>query len=308
VSDLVASRNRGISKRIAGWLADSWFLSRGRTLFDANRERIDYPLSKLGKLLTGVYIILKDYAEGHFPPRFEDRDKAYKGEIDYFKSLPGIGIEEFRDREMRKPFWGHAAYGKYSRNFGRLLKALERLGLEPGHRLLELGCGTGWMSEFLAISGYKVMGTSIAPVEIELAQKRAHACLAKGLQVDLEFCVSPMEAVADCELVRRRGAYDGVFVFEALHHAFDWRQSFEASHRCLKPGGWLLVASEPNLLHTFISYRVARLTGTHEIGLCQKAMLTALTDCGFTETLVLAPRINNRVSHHWIAARKHSGK
>jgi SAM-dependent methyltransferase len=52
-------------------------------------------------------------------------------------------------------------------------------------------------------------------------------------------------------------SFDGVFVFEALHHAFDWRQAIQASFHCLKEGGWLVLANEPNLLHTYISYRVA---------------------------------------------------
>jgi 2-polyprenyl-3-methyl-5-hydroxy-6-metoxy-1,4-benzoquinol methylase len=299
-------QERRLLHRLAGWLAGSRLLSRGRSLFEANSRDWNLPLSKLGKLQAGGYLILKDYADGRFPPKFEDQAKAYQGEIDYFQSAPGQGAAEFCEGEMRKPFWGPASYAKYSRDFARLLSILDRLGLKPGHRLLELGCCSGWMSEFLAITGYRVVATSIAPVEIELARRRLAACQAKGVKTDLEFLVCPMESVDECEPVRRNGDYDGVFVFEALHHAFDWRRTIRASFRCLKPGGWLLVAGEPNLLHTFISYRVARLAGTHEIGLSQKAMLAVMKECGFKETRVLAPRINNGFSPHWIAARKGS--
>ncbi len=291
-------------RRLAGWVAGSPLLARGRTLFEANARDWNLPLSKLGKLQAGGYIILRDYADGRFPPKFADQAATYQAEIDYFKSAPGLGLAEYAEGIMRKPFWGSADFRRYSREFAKLLTALERLGLTPGHRLLELGCGCGWMSEFLALSGYRVMATSLAPIEIELARKRVIACQVKGLKAELEFGLSPMESVDECEAVRRGGDYDGVFLFEALHHAFDWRRTIRAAGRCLKEGGWLLVAGEPNVLHVFIAYRVARLSGTHEMGLSRKAMLAAMREGGFRETRVLAPRVNDGLSHHWIAARK----
>src|SRR2546428_6810667 len=107
------------------------------------------------------------------------------------------------------------------------------------------------MAEFLAMSGYSVVGTSIAPNEIALANVRAESFRRKGLKNELSFKASPMESV-DGALSDAHG-FDGVLVFEALHHAFDWRQAIAAAYRCLKPGGWLVLANEPNVLHTFIS-------------------------------------------------------
>jgi hypothetical protein len=95
-----------------------------------------------------------------------------------------------------------------------------------------------------------------------------------------------------------------VFVFEALHHAFDWRKAIRASYNCLKPGGWLILAQEPNVVHTFVSYRVSKLANTHEIGMSRKALLQELRLCGFSETLVFQPKINDLLSHHWMAGRR----
>lgn len=283
------------------WASRSFLLSRGRKLFELNSKNWALPMSKWEKLLAGCYIIAKDYSEGRFPPTFDDQAKAYQAEIKYNESLPGVSLDEHQLAHLRKPFWGSGPYQKYSHSFFRLLKVFERLGVKPGSRLLELGCGVGWMAEFLAISGYSVTGTSIAPHDIEIAEKRAEAFRIRGLPDQLSFKVSPMESV---DTAVPGAVFDAVFVFEALHHAFDWRAAVKAAHSCLRNGGWMVLANEPNLLHTFISYRVARLSNTHEIGLSRKRLLNEMRRCGFHENVVIAPRPNNRVSPHWIAARK----
>jgi len=261
-------------------------------------------MSKFGKLSSGIYIILKDYSEQRFPPRFDDEAQTHESEANFMFNIPGGEREEMLAIEVRKPFWSHAVASRYLGDFLKLLQILESLGLAPGMKLLELGCGSGWMSEMLAQCGYNVMATTISPFEIELAERRRAACQAKHIRTRLQFAIAPMESVDQAAAVQAFGDFDAVFVYEALHHAFDWRKTFRAAYRCLKPGGWFFIANEPNVLHTFISYRVARLVNTHEIGLSQSEMLKELRQCGFAETRVLAPRFNNLVSHHWVLARK----
>ena len=290
-------------QRLAGWLAASPMLSHGRALMERNRSDYYLALSKWGKLSAGGYLILKDYSAGAFPPTFADQALAYQGEIDYFGSMPGADKAQVLVSHTVKPFWGSASFDKYSRDMTRLLRCLEQLNLRPGASLLELGCGCGWMTEFLAISGYRMLGTTIAPDDVAIGEKRSAALGARGLSADnLLFQVAPMETVD--EVVGQGPAFDGVFVFEALHHAFDWRRAIHAASRCLKPGGWLLLANEPNLLHTFVSYRIARLTNTHEIGMSQGELINEMRLAGLKEVRIFAPRFDNRVSAHWIAARK----
>jgi SAM-dependent methyltransferase len=277
-------------------------MAHGRKLFESNQKNWHLPLSKFDKLSAGGYIILKDYSEGAFPPTFEDQARAYEAETRYMEGLPGTSLAEVEEAEMRKPFWGSTLYAKYSRNFLKLLRVFEQLGLQPRSRILELGCGTGWMAEFLALSGYSVVGTSIAPKEIALAKKRTEALRIKGFDGELDFALSPMECVDN--VFNSTVQFDGVFVFEALHHAFDWRKAIRASYNCLKPGGWLILAQEPNVVHTFVSYRVSKLANTHEIGMSRKALLRELRLCAFSETRIFQPKINNLLSHHWVAGRR----
>jgi SAM-dependent methyltransferase len=139
-----------------------------------------------------------------------------------------------------------------------------------------------------------------------LAEQKIQALKCKEIEetlgFDLDFAASPMEAVD--ELPNCNEAFDAAYVYEALHHAFDWRQTLRATFNVLKPGGWFLLAAEPNRLHTFISYRVAKLSRTHEIGFSRQDLCSELKAAGFATVKVLAPRIDNRVTPHWIIARK----
>ena len=259
-------------------------------------------MRKFEKLLAGGYVILEDYHRGIFPPTFQDQAKAYAAEIAYRTRLPGQGLEEIRRGELRKPFWVPRAAEKYLGQFILLLRLFEKSNVFPPAKLLELGCGTGWMAEFLAIAGFDVVATSIAPSDIADAQGRLRSIQTKGLPAQLRFAVAAMESVADH--VGPLNHYDAVFVFEALHHAFDWRQAIHSSFRCLRPGGWLLICNEPNLLHTFISYRVAKLSGTHEIGFRRGELTGHLRKTGFSCVKYLSTRVHFWVRNHWIAAQK----
>src|SRR4051812_43132554 len=82
------------ARRLAARFAESPFLRRGKKILELNFKNWNLPLSKLQKIEAGLYLILRDYARGHFPPRFDDRAAAYQGEIDYANTLPGVSLHE----------------------------------------------------------------------------------------------------------------------------------------------------------------------------------------------------------------------
>ena len=205
---------------------------------------------------------------------------------------------------MRKPFWSARAIRHFMGMFARLAAAFHTLGVRPPQSVLELGCGKGWMAEMLAQMGYRVLGTTLTEIDVAHASPRVDALRAKGIPAELSFRACPMETVD--EAVGDAGPFDAAFVFEALHHAYDWRRSLTAAGRCLRPGGWLVLANEPNLLHTLVSYRVARLTGTHEIGMSRRAIRAHLLANGFSTVRILGGRPGFFVRAHWIAAQKAS--
>jgi 2-polyprenyl-3-methyl-5-hydroxy-6-metoxy-1,4-benzoquinol methylase len=291
-----------ILKGLARTLAFSPLFASARTLWEHNRRDWHLPLSKFEKFSVGAHLILRDYAEGFFPPLFPDESKAHDAEINLKFSLPGYDPQDVADDSMRKPFQCGPSLPRALRKFMGLVDSMQQLGIRPPQRILELGCGYGWMSEALALMRFEVLGTSISPHEIVDAQLRLPALQAKGLSVKLEYRAAPMESVD--QAVADRMPFDAVFVCGALHHAYDWRAAIQASRRCLKGGGWLIIANEPNVLHTLISYRVAKLAHTHEVGMSYAELSGCLRQTGFRKIRRMRNRLSFFVRHHWLAAQK----
>ena len=288
--------------KAAGKLARSVIFSRARLLFVQNQQNFNLPLGKWDKLTIGLYLVLSDYGEGKFPPKYLDEDAAYAAEKQYRRALGGCSQQAIAEAELRKPFWFGRSARKYLGDFIRVIANLERLGLKPPARVLELGCGAGWMSELLATTGLEVVGATLSEVDVADARKRIGSLDAKGLRSSLSFEVAPMESVA--ETLGRRGYFDAVIVYEALHHVHDWKRSLASARECLRPGGWLLICSEPNRIHLFSSYRVARLSNTHEVGFSHKDLVAGLREVGFVRVERLGTWLHLGIRPHWLAAQK----
>jgi SAM-dependent methyltransferase len=290
------------TRALARTLTKAPWLREGRQLWEQNRSDWHLQLSRIDKLRSGTWLILHDYAEGEFPPRFPDRQQTHEAEIVVRSNLPGLDEGQFFEAEMRKPFLWGGGQERYLEKYLQLSELLAQCGVNPPAQLLELGSGSGWMAEFLALAGFDVTATTIGPKDVEDAKRRLPALAAKGATGSLEFRASPMESVD--EAVRDLPPFDAAFVFEALHHAFDWGEAIDAAFRCLRPGGWLLLCDEPNWLHTFVSYRVARLSNTHEIGFTRRQLTGNLRKAGFQEVVIARNRFHFLVKPHWLAARK----
>jgi 2-polyprenyl-3-methyl-5-hydroxy-6-metoxy-1,4-benzoquinol methylase len=292
------------SQSIAKWIVESGLFAHGRRLWEKNQQDIELPnreWSKWKKLYVGGYLILRDYAAGLFPPRFPDRLAVYADEARVV-DRPGATVADQLGGAARKPFQGAFGTRHYMSNYGCLLEALETRGIHPPQRLLELGCGPGWLSEWLALNGYDVTATSVRAEDRELVECRAASIRIRGLPCQLEFRESPMETIDQC--VRDAAPFQAVFVHEALHHAFSWVETIQAVHALLPPGGWFFICNEPNILHTFISYRVATIQRWHEVGISRPRLLRELRARGFDRIDILRHRINTLLHSHWIAARR----
>ncbi len=281
-------------------LARSPLFRRGRALFSENARNLYLPMSKLDKLVVGSWLILEDYANGLFPPHFLDRQKAYEAERTCRGHLPGVTAEAAGDSERRKPFWYGSAGRRYLVDFNRICAHLQKVGVKPPARILELGCGSGWMAEFLAAMGFEVCGTTLSEDDVKDANLRIRSLEAKGISPLLTFRAAPMESV---HTLVDAGSFDVVFVYAALHHAFDWRAALHSSFACLRPGGWFLIR-EPNAVHTLKSYRVAKLSHTHEIGFRKRELVAELRKAGFRTVRSLGSRLHCWIRPHWLLAQK----
>ena len=275
-------------------------LAEGRRLWELNRQDLQLPLGRSQKLRIGAYIMLQDYSEDRLHLRQPSMEQAHRAETDWRFSCPGLTEEQICRRGLRKPFSfdrdGQAALG----HLVRICLALQRCKVKPPQRLLELGCGHGWLAESLAIMGFEVCATTLSRREVEISRSRVDAIRAKGLTAELEYREASMEAIHSA--VADRIPFDAIIVHEALHHVYDWRRALSSAHRCLGDGGWLLICNEPNVLHSFVSYRMARLTGVQERGFSRGELLRQLRAAGFKELVVLGNRLP--LTKHWLAARR----
>jgi len=115
-------------------------------------------------------------------------------------------------------------------------------------RLLEIGCGAGFVTERLAQLGYTVVGIDLCSGAIFQAQQHA---LNSGSEISshVEYCVG-----SATDLDFPSSSFDAVVAADVLEHIHDLPSAISEIHRVLKPGGLLLFDT---INRTVWSYLVA---------------------------------------------------
>ena len=292
---------KSLARSLAGTIANSPFLHRGRTLWEQNENNFKFPLNRNQKAWAGAYLVLSHFAQGKFPPTFVDQQKFYENERST-RTRAGMDDSEAREQGRRKPFWFNQQGPNYMRHFAFLMESFQKLGICPPAKVLEIGCGGGWASNFLAQMDFQVVGTTIYPQDVEDAQSNAEAYRIQNPGNRAKFVAVPMEQVHQATL--DLGPFDAAFVYEALHHAYDWRIACEQVYKSLKPGGWFLLCNEPNMMHTIIAYRHSVMAHSPEIGFNKRKLFRALEEIGFKKRVVLANRFGFYTKPFWIAVQR----
>lgn len=112
--------------------------------------------------------------------------------------------------------------------------ALERLGLEPGARVLDLACGRGRHSVELARRGFRVTGVDLSPRSLELARAAA-----REAEVELELVHSDMREIGYAS--EFDAAINLFTAFGYLEDEADDLLVLERVARALVPGGSFLL-------------------------------------------------------------------
>lgn len=128
-------------------------------------------------------------------------------------------------------FWDRAA-PKYARDpiadpagYEETLGRMRHL-LQPDHRVLELGCGTGSTALELAPGVGRYLGTDISAGMIEIAKGKLAGLDLPGLT----FATAPAGAMP-------KGPFDAVLALNLLHLVEDVEGIAEQVFRALPPGG-----------------------------------------------------------------------
>jgi ubiquinone/menaquinone biosynthesis C-methylase UbiE len=100
-----------------------------------------------------------------------------------------------------------------------------------GKKLLDIGCGNGFVTCLYARAGAEVASVDITETAVELTQARLKV---EGLSADVKQ--------ADAEDLPFEDQYfDYVVSFGVLHHTPDTAKAIDEAYRVLKPGGRLLL-------------------------------------------------------------------
>ena len=148
-----------------------------------------------------------------------------------------------QDKQKEITFFdGHAAEDSYDvfapESSARLINTCVRLmGLKPGARVADLGCGSGVFSDLLQRAGYDCVGVDISPKLIALGRRN---------YPNVEFVEGDVE-----RLPFPAGDFDGVLLSGLVHHFPDPSKCADEVFRVLRPGGHF-VAFDPNRMNPFM--------------------------------------------------------
>jgi SAM-dependent methyltransferase len=102
---------------------------------------------------------------------------------------------------------------------------LDRIGIQPGTRLLDIGCGTGGPTLLARERGARVSGIDASPGMLEIARERVP---------DGDFRVGELLTLPWPE-----HSFDVVVGFNAFQYAIDPVAALVEARRVVKPDGWI---------------------------------------------------------------------
>lgn len=112
----------------------------------------------------------------------------------------------------------------------KVRRALRSVGIEPGQRLLEIGCGWGALAEMAATEcAADVVGVTLSTEQLDYAKQRM---VGAGVQQQVDLRLQDYRDISD-------GSFDAICsieMIEAVGQAY-WPTYFSNVHRLLKTGG-----------------------------------------------------------------------
>jgi SAM-dependent methyltransferase len=139
----------------------------------------------------------------------------------WFARMPNI------DHLMKKPFGNPRECVETFQQLGRLLAGLR---LSPGMTVLDFGCGSCWMTEFLNKMGMHVVALDVSPTALRIGKK----ILALDQRIDRALSIQLL-AYDGRRIPLPDASVDRVLCFAALHHVPNKIEIMQEIYRVMKP-------------------------------------------------------------------------
>jgi len=162
----------------------------------------------------------------------------YPGRLDaerrhYLRTKPFYNLANKPDKHQ-----GDGMDAETHRHFCDFANIAVTLGLPAGSHILDVGCGSGWMSEYFARLGYVVKGIDISPDLIEMSRDRVARV---PFDVDHETELRCAFEVHDIEASPLAEKFDAVLCYDSLHHFEDETAVMRHLAAMLPVGGVLFI-------------------------------------------------------------------
>ena len=186
--------------------------------------------SSVAKQAVRKFGRLRHSGDGRLESLGHDFDRGHR---DYVERLP----EGERLWLRTKPFSAPPNFELATclRTFAHVV---EQLGLGLRAQVLDVGCGPGWMSEFLARCGYWVTGIDISEDMVEIARMRVARIpeqVGEGIDPVAEFHAMPVREMPWTD------RFDAAILYDTMHHFDDELETLKVIQRTLVPGGTIYI-------------------------------------------------------------------
>src|SRR5262245_24667062 len=141
---------------------------------------------------------------------------------------------------LHKPikFSGDGMDPETARHFYDFANMAVALALRADAKILDVGCGPGWVTEYFARLGYDMTGLDISDGLIRVARERLERL---PYQVDQETPLSCRFLTHDIEVTPLAEKFDAIICYDALHHFDDEKSVFRNLAAMLEIGGVLFI-------------------------------------------------------------------
>jgi tocopherol O-methyltransferase len=155
-------------------------------------------------------------------PRTNDKHRIiehYDTLSPYYRSLWG--------EHLHHGYWIHGDESKEQAQLQLIEHLAQRTSVKPGSDILDIGCGFGATSLYLARHfNAAVTGITISPVQLQMAMQAAAT-----QHLDVQFLLM------DAEAMRFQKQFDVLWSVESISHYQDRQGFFASAAKLLKPGG-----------------------------------------------------------------------